>query len=186
MPFVINGDRFDDQLIEDELAYLQKTYSEKLSTEEYGKIESKLLPLARENVVVRILFEQKAFEADPVVEFQEIQEEFRKMIDAFGGLAAFHERFEKSEADHQEILENVEKSLKVDRFIETICGEIPVEDTEIAEETHRLKEEGLSFQDAEPAAIRASVKKMVIAKKKNHILKNYKAQLRKQAVVSFL
>jgi len=186
MSFVINGERFDDRLIEDELAYLKKHYGEKLSEEEYLKIAGNLLALARENVVVRILFEAKTLEADPVIEFGEIQEEFKKMIDSFGGFAAFYERFDKSEADHQDLMENIEKSLKVEHFIQSICGEIKVTAEEVIGETKRLRDEGLSFQDADAETIRRSVEKIVRERKKNQILKNYKSDLRKKAVVSFL
>ncbi|MBL8993118.1 MAG: hypothetical protein JNM63_07245, partial [Spirochaetia bacterium] len=57
---------------------------------------------------------------------------------------------------------------------------------EVIVETKRLKDEGLSFQDADAETIRRSVEKIVRERKKNQILKNYKSDLRKKAVVSFL
>ena len=118
MAFRVNGASYPDRLIDDELANLRVQVRGRLSEEEYAEVEAGLPLLARENVVARILVEEAAVEADPEVSYQEVQEEFERMLTHYGGPASFHARFNKNEADHQELREHIEKSLKVAHFLE--------------------------------------------------------------------
>lgn len=185
MAFSINGIRHPESLIENEREELEIHYRQRLAEEEYLEIAPKIPVLARENVVARILVEAAAFEADLEVGYAEVQAEFARMLEHFGGEAAFHERFEKTPDDHQGIKENIEKSLKVARFLDQVCGPVAVTDDEILAERERLSREGLRLETAEPGEIKTRVEGLVRERKRNAILKEYKAKLRKNAVVLF-
>jgi len=185
MAFSINGSRFPEEWIVAEREALERHYRERLAEEEYLEVAATMPVLARENVVARILVEQAAFEADPEVDYQEVKAEFERMIAHFGGEAAFHDRFEKTEEDHQAIKANIEKSLKVAAFLDGVCGEVAVGEDEIQAERERLTREGLRLEAADPAELRSRLEGLVRDRKKNAILKEYKARLRREANVRF-
>lgn len=114
-----------------ELRTLKNTYRQNLKTEEYELIKKNLPHLARENIISRTLLTQEALKQDNEIPFSEISAEYKKMTDHYGGQDEFIRRFNLTDKDVFRIKENIEKSLKVDYLINSICRHCKVDTIDI-------------------------------------------------------
>lgn len=183
--FLINGERFPGTLIDRELDELLTHLGKTLEPDKLDEVRGKLPHLARENVVQRILVERAALEADPPVSFEEVKGEYQRMVEHFGGADGMRERFGDRAGMQQEIMEGIERSLKVSKFLEGAVGPVEVQGDDLQKEAERLAAEGLVPPEEINEEVGARLAKLVADRKRNAALKALKHRLRQAAEVRF-
>jgi hypothetical protein len=191
MALEVNGEKIKEEVIRAEWDFLKAHYQNTLAAEQFAKIEPTLLMLAKENVIARLLFEKASFEADLPVDFSLINEEYQKMLAHYGGEVNLREHMAEQDRifDAQEIKEGIEKSLKVDAFVKQVIddnGPIDVSEDEILAEKASMKEQGIHLENLKSDEIKDALVKVILKKKQNNVLREFKKKLRTTASVTGL
>lgn len=183
--FSINGETFPGTLIDRELDELIEHLKTRLDADHFDEARPHLPLLARENVVHRILVERAALEADPEVSYDEVNAEYQRMVDHFGGPDGMKERFGDRAGMPQEIMEGIEKSLKVSRYLEKATADLEVHEQDLQTEAEKLAAEGLVPPEGISEEVGARLARLAAERKKNAALKDLKHRLRQAADVVF-
>jgi len=144
---LVNGQRIQDSQIEAEFERLWPDYQRTFGGQSPQQQRQQLLEWSRENVIERMLLEQRARE-----DIKDISSE--KVDAAFAKMKAQYDRQAKApgEQDQEKLREDIELQMKIERLIGRNCTDIP-EPT--AQDIRRFYEENKQqFRSAEQ--VRAS------------------------------
>lgn len=158
MPLFINHERIEDKAIYREACLILKKLKDSLSLEsrESEKIDKGLetnemrdkrlemaVLLAKENVIQRTLLQQEVddhFEFEP--SYEAVKDAFERIKEHFGGEDSFEKYFGESRKTDFEIKRNIERSLKVQKYLEQ-CLESTLGSMEEIEHFYERRKESL-------------------------------------------
>ncbi len=137
MGFIINGEKIDDEVIEEEFESIKEHYISQ------GEVvccdrDEEFLSYARENVVNRVLMEQASAEKYGEVPEAEVDNRFQQVIAEHGGEEAFYDNTGFNRGDELMLRRKVRSSIMVDRYLQ---GELGPEEKPSAEELRAFYEE---------------------------------------------
>ena len=137
MALLVNGERIEDDTIQQEAERMRPRFEEAFADEPPETREAKLRDWARENVIEKALLAQEARRDPHPVPARDIDAALRELMEQFGGEDAFYRRVGMTRADDAEIRANVEIRLRVDRVIERVCRGLPDATDEAVERYYR-------------------------------------------------
>jgi hypothetical protein len=117
MAFIINGEKIDDEVFEDEFESLKEHY-QRLGQVVCCDRDAELRGYARDNVVNRVLLEQESLKRFGPVEDAAVEARFEELKDEHGGERNFYDNTGFNPGDRRVILAKLRSSLLVDRLIE--------------------------------------------------------------------
>ena len=122
MSFIINGERIDDELFEEEFEAIKEHY---ISTGEVVCCDrdEEFRAYARENVVNRILLEQASVKKFGEVSECEVDAKFQRILAEHGGEDSFYEDTGFNPGDEFMLRRKVKSGLVVDRYLADQIGE---------------------------------------------------------------
>lgn len=166
MPLIINGQRIDDALIDNEFSGI-KAYHESLGNLSCCERDPEFRATAIDNITARVLIAQEAARAMPASPDADVDAAVDKLIDEYGGKEWFFMRTGASEEQMPLVRRDVDIDLRVRTMLDGLADEGPTPtDTELrAHYDENLK---LFMTDEQ---VRAS-----------HILKNPRGENRYEAL----
>lgn len=156
MALIINGERVED----DELERVQGQLVQQASSSGQPEWEAKGIGLdafTKQMVSAQVLIRQEARKRSGSVPNKEIDRELNRLRQEHGGEKPFREHLRASGLTEEEIRENIETGLNVDRLLDKACADLP----EPTEEELRAHYEANAQAFGLPERIRVS-----------HIVKN--------------
>jgi parvulin-like peptidyl-prolyl isomerase len=125
MQIEVNGEQVPNTAIEQQKQRIQ--YEEKISD------PKKLDKAAEKHIVTQTLLRQEAVKKQYEIPQIEVDEEFRRLKEEYGGDKYFYKRFNITPKEDPKIKEDVRNRLMVERFIKEITADLPtVSEEEIA------------------------------------------------------
>jgi len=83
-----------------------------------------LYQYAKENVIVRVLFEQEAQKAEYEIPAEEIDSHVNEMIEKHGGKESFYRRYKLTEKDMPRVRKHIELNLRMEKLTDEICKDV--------------------------------------------------------------
>ena len=136
MTLIVNGERIDDSLIENEVERLRPDYQKVFKDQTPDERETRLRDWAKENVIERILIQQTAGKDPRKIPVKEINEAYQKMKDEHGGEASFYKKFGMTKAQDSEAKKELELQLRVERLIREMTRDVPLPSEEQAKDLY--------------------------------------------------
>ena len=125
MPLIINGEKIDDILIEQEIDQMRPQYQATFTDQTPEQQEKQLREWARENVIERVLMQQAA-KNDPIpISQKKIDEAFENVLKEHGSEEKFYKNIGLTKEDEPGLKKNIEIQLRVERLVENFCKDLP-------------------------------------------------------------
>lgn len=124
MPLLINGQRIDDAIVENEFAGI-KAYHESLGNISCCERDPEFRAMARDNISARVLLAQEAARALPPSPDDEVDAAVAKLVDEFGGRDYFFMRTGATEEQMPLVRRDVDVDLRVKRMLDDLAEDGP-------------------------------------------------------------
>jgi parvulin-like peptidyl-prolyl isomerase len=122
MALIIEGERIEDSLIQQEVERLRPHYEQVFADKDPDQRDAQLLEWSRENVIERVLLKQHVSQNAEPVPSDQINTAFEQLTEQAGGLEQLKKQFG---ADSEEqIKEQLELDMKIERTISQLCDDI--------------------------------------------------------------
>ncbi|MCL5269596.1 MAG: peptidylprolyl isomerase [bacterium] len=123
MSLYVNGEKVDDQRIDEEMERLRPQYRK---FAEAGKVpdekDGQLREWSRENVIERVLMNQVAQRDPEPLTAERIDETFAQILEQHGGREKFAEKFGLTAENEGDFKKDVERRLRFERLVERITA----------------------------------------------------------------
>jgi parvulin-like peptidyl-prolyl isomerase len=152
MAIIVNGQRIEDQEIQEEADRLRPSYEQVFSGVEAGARESQLLDWSKENVIERILLRQEAQSSGPEIPPAEVEAAFARLKERYEKIEDLYKEFNADSDEKVKAL--IELQIKVELKIGEIYAKTPkLTEAEIAEYYEQNKERFASGEQIRVAHI---------------------------------
>jgi parvulin-like peptidyl-prolyl isomerase len=118
MAITVNGERIEDQEIQQEVDRLRPSYEQAFADMEVEKREAQLLDWSKENVIERVLLRQEAKANGAEVPADEVEAAFAKIKEQYDKPEELHQEFNVD--SDEKVKEMIELQMKVERKINEI------------------------------------------------------------------
>jgi hypothetical protein len=124
MPLIINGQRIDDAIVENEFAGI-KAYHESLGNVSCCERDPEFRATARDNIAARVLLSQEAARTLPPSPEAEVDAAMEKLLEEYGGKDWFFMRTGTTEEQMPLVRRDVDIDLRVKRMLDGLADEGP-------------------------------------------------------------
>ena len=122
MALIIEGERIEDSLIQQEVERLRPHYEQVFADKDPDQRDAQLLEWSRENVIERILLKQHAEKNAEPVPADQVSAALLQLTEQAGGLEQVKKQF--SADSKEQIKEQLELDMKIERMISQLCDDI--------------------------------------------------------------
>ncbi|MHC4212454.1 MAG: peptidylprolyl isomerase [Planctomycetota bacterium] len=122
MALIIEGERIEDSLIQQEVERLRPHYEQVFADKDPDQRDAQLLEWSRENVIERVLLKQHASQNAEPIPSDQINAAFEQLTEQAGGLEQLKKQF--SVNSEEQIKEQLELDMKIERMISQLCDDI--------------------------------------------------------------
>lgn len=162
MVLIINGERIDSEIIQAEIERMRPLYQRTFPEQPQEEQESRLLEWARENVIEQVLLRQAAASEIGPISTDAVERKLKKMQEGKSLQPGQMRIPSELEPEQEEAFkQDIEKQIKVERFIERLCSDLPPVTDEQAQAYYRERKNEFTV----PEQVRAA-----------HIVKHVTAQ----------
>jgi len=149
MTLVVNGEKIEDSVIQQELERLRPDYERIFKDQSPAEQEKQLLDWSRENVIERVLINQEAKNNGEQIPADKIESVFAQMKKQYQGKELPGENKEK-------IKQEIELQIKIERMLENACKDISEPSQEAVLEFYEQNKE--RFKSAQQVRVSHIVK----------------------------
>jgi parvulin-like peptidyl-prolyl isomerase len=121
MALIIEGERIEDSLIQQEVERLRPHYEQVFADKEPDQRETQLLEWSRENVIERVLLKKHARKNAEPVPSDQIDVAFEQLKEQAGGLKQLTKQFGLE--NKEQIKEQIELDMKVEQILGKLCND---------------------------------------------------------------
>ncbi|MHC4461708.1 MAG: peptidylprolyl isomerase [Planctomycetota bacterium] len=122
MTLIVNGEKIEDSLIQQEADRLRPSYEQAFKDMGPKEREAQLLDWSRENVVERVLINQEAKKNGDRIPQEQIEAVFVELNKRYEG----QQLPEELNAENEEkTKEDIELQMKVERMLQNVCKDVP-------------------------------------------------------------
>jgi len=121
----VNGETVPVELVRREEDLLRRRYAENVPEAELASMTDRIAEDARQNAIERILLLQTARSVVGPVAPALVESRLTQLKRQYGGTDAFPEAMGVTAADEARIREGIEDDLRLDRYFEELCREVP-------------------------------------------------------------
>jgi hypothetical protein len=121
----VNGERIDDDMLQQELELLQRRYLEQgTSYQELEDKQDEVAEDARQNAIERMILIQQARQVEATPSAEDIEREFEDLLAKHGGAEQFQREFKKNKGSERRIKERIADGIRLERYFDRICADI--------------------------------------------------------------
>ena len=125
MGLIINGEKINDSLINNEIQRLSPDYRATFTEQSPEEQDAQIKEWAKENIIEQILIQQAAKKDFNIkISNDVINKKLLEMIEEHGGKDKFYEQFDLSQSDENKIKDDIQLQLEVDTLLSNICKDI--------------------------------------------------------------
>ncbi|HEO71905.1 MAG TPA: hypothetical protein ENN80_11635, partial [Candidatus Hydrogenedentes bacterium] len=124
MTLVVNGERIENEAIEDARRQLLSQQTVRTGTPEWEARGIDVESFAKQMVIARILIGQEAKANSPPVSSKDIERELKQIREAAGSEENFQRFLDERGIDETHLRADLEQSIKVDRLLEKVCKDV--------------------------------------------------------------
>lgn len=121
----VNGETVPAELIRREEDLLRRRYAESVTEEDLASMADRIAEDARQNAIERILLLQTARSVVGPVAPALVESRLTQLKRQYGGTDSFPESMGVTAADEARIREGIEDDLRLDRYFEELCRDVP-------------------------------------------------------------
>ena len=125
MALIINGEKIQESLIEDEVARMRPEYQNVFKEQTPEEQEAQLFDWAKENIIERILIQQAAKNDPREIPDEEIDKAFSKLKEEHGGEEKFYDNIGLKKGDDDKIKNDLELQLRTERLLNDVTDDLP-------------------------------------------------------------
>jgi parvulin-like peptidyl-prolyl isomerase len=123
MAIIVNGERIEDQEIQQEVERLRPSYEQAFAQMDAAEREAQLLDWSKENVVERVLLRHEARSNGQEVPVEEVDAAFKQLSEQYEKPEALHKEFNVD--GDEKVREMIELQMKVERKINDVYATAP-------------------------------------------------------------
>jgi parvulin-like peptidyl-prolyl isomerase len=123
MGLIVNGEKIEDLAIQREVERLRLDYEKTFRDQQPQEREAQLLEWSRENVIENTLLRQEAKKYGGQVSGDEVEALLARLKKQYDGEAEFYKDF--GAKDDEKAKEIIRSILRLDRFFDDICKDVP-------------------------------------------------------------
>jgi parvulin-like peptidyl-prolyl isomerase len=123
MAIIVNGERIEDQEIQQEVERLRPSYEQAFAQMDAAEREAQLLDWSKENVVERVLLRHEARSKGQEVPAEEVDAAFKQLSEQYEKPEALHKEFNVD--SDEKVREMIELQMKVERKINDVYATAP-------------------------------------------------------------
>jgi parvulin-like peptidyl-prolyl isomerase len=153
MTLVVNGEKIEDSVIQQEAERLRPSYEQAFKDMEPKKREAQLLDWSKENVIERVLIDQEAKKDGDRIPQDQIDAALAEMIKQYQGPQLPEEL---NAEDEKKIKEEIELQMKVERMLQNVCKDVSEPSKEVVLKFYEENKE--QFKSAEQIRVGHIVK----------------------------
>lgn len=150
MVLIVNGERIEDSVIQQEAEHLRPDYERVFADNDPKEREAQLLDWSRENVIERVLVSQEAKKYDVEVPRDKIESALAEAKKQYAGKKQPSK--EAGDIDDEKLREDIELQFKTEQMLEDVCKDMPEPSEETLQEYYQENKE----QFRSPERIRAA------------------------------
>ena len=122
MTLVVNGEKIEDSLIQQEAERLRPSYEQTFKDMDPKERETQLLDWSKENVIERVLINQEAKKNGDHIPQNQIDAALAELKKTYEGRQLPEELNPENE---EKIKEDIELQMKVERMLQNVCKDVP-------------------------------------------------------------
>jgi parvulin-like peptidyl-prolyl isomerase len=122
MALIVNGERVEDSVIQQEVERLRPRYEEVFADQDPKEREAKLLEWSRENVIERVLLNQEVKENSDRIPPDEVEAVIARLKDRYSDPQGLYRDFDAE--DEEKLKEVVELQMRVERKLNDVCKDV--------------------------------------------------------------
>jgi parvulin-like peptidyl-prolyl isomerase len=123
MAIIVNGERIEDQEIQQEVERLRPSYEQAFAQMDAAEREAQLLDWSKENVVERALLRHEARSQGQEIPAEEVDTAFKQLSEQYEKPEALHKEFNVD--SDEKVREMIELQMKVERKINDVYATAP-------------------------------------------------------------
>lgn len=123
MALVVNGEKIEDNEIQQEIERLRPRYEEVFAEKDPAERESQLREWSRDNVIERVLLRQEARNSGVEIPSKDVEEAFKQLREQYDDAEAFHKALNVD--SDEKVRETIALQMKTERKIAEIYAEAP-------------------------------------------------------------
>jgi len=123
MAITVNGERIEDQEIQQEIERLRPSHDQAFVDRDPKEREGQLLDWSKENVIERVLLRQEAKANGPEIPAADVEATLAKLKEQYEKPEELYKEFDA--ADDEKVKEMIELQMKVERQINDVHAKVP-------------------------------------------------------------
>jgi parvulin-like peptidyl-prolyl isomerase len=123
MTLIVNGQKIEEETIQQEFERLKPHYEQAFKDQPPNEQKAQLLDWSKENVIEMVLIRQEAKNNGAPIPKEELDSIFARMKEQYADSEQFYKDFETE--DDAKIKETIEMQIKVERRLEDIAKDLP-------------------------------------------------------------
>ena len=143
MALIVNGERIEDSVIEQEAERLRPDYERAFADQNAEEREAQLLDWSKENVLERILINQEARQNGAQIPKEDIESALANLKEQYADEEQLYKEF--GVKDDEKIKKDIELQLRVQRTIEDACKDLPEPSKEAVKEYYDRNQERFTY-----------------------------------------
>ena len=143
MALIVNGERIEDSVIEQEAERLRPDYERAFADQSAEEREAQLLDWSKENVLERVLINQEARQSDAEIPKEDIESALANLKEQYADEERLYKDF--GIEDDEKIKKDIELQLRIQRTIEDACKDLPEPSKEAVKEYYDRNQERFTY-----------------------------------------
>jgi parvulin-like peptidyl-prolyl isomerase len=139
MALIVNGERIEDSVIEQEVERLRQDYERVFTDQSKEEQEAQLLDWSKENVLERVLINQEAKGSGAEIPKEDIDSAMARLKEQYSDEKQLYEDF--GVEDDTRIKKDIEQQLRVQRILDGACRDLPKPSKEAIREYYEANKE---------------------------------------------
>jgi parvulin-like peptidyl-prolyl isomerase len=123
MALVVNGEKIEDNEIQQEIERLRPRYEQVFADKDPAEREAQLRDWSRDNVIERVLLRQEAKNSGVEIPSKDIEEAFKQLREQYDDVEGFHKALNVD--SDEKVRETIELQMKTERKIAEIYAKAP-------------------------------------------------------------
>ncbi len=124
MAIIVNGEKVEEDMLQQELQMLLDRYRQELSPEEIEAKSAQVREDAKQNAIERMILIQQARCEVEDVDDDEVERQFDALVEKSGGLSKVQKHFSEQPGIEEKIRNRIADGLRLEQYFDRECGDV--------------------------------------------------------------